>query len=383
MKKKTNKSFGLPIRGLSAVAFALLAPSAQAVDAYAYTLTVGKNTNDNTGRPLVAPDFITITAALNKIPNVYSNGKCSARYLVKVLPGVYNERVRMKPCVDIEGSGELATKITAPGGINPDGNASPTLNGASEAELRFLTVANTGGNNTPAVAIWNVGTAPRLTHVTAIASGSVLQNTGVFNANKASPIMTNVTATATTSGGTAYNVGVWNSGSSPMMENVTATATTSGGTAYNVGVWNSASSPKMENVTATATASGSTSWNIGVWNNSDSSSIMRNVTATATASDNTEWSIGVSIGTASLMMDNVTATASGGTSSIGVLNMSASLDISPTILRSTLRGTKYSLQSNGGTVRVGASQLDGPVVGSTTCAVSFNGDFAPLNANCQ
>jgi hypothetical protein len=316
-----------------------------------YTLTVGKNAGDNTGRSqLAVADFTTLTEALNKIPNnLYSNGVCSARYLVKVLPGVYSERVTMKPCVDIEGSGELTTRITAAGGANWDA-ASATVTGASEAELRFLTVENTGGQ--VAMGIYNYSASPRLTHVAAIAFGS--SSYGVYNRNSSSPVMTNVTATATASGGSSYSYGVYNyESSSPRMDNVIATG--SGGSIYNNGVWNSdQSSPTMTNVTATASGGGT--YNYGVVNISSSSPVLT----------------------------SITATAKGGNNNFGVYNHTASAIISS----STLRGGTNSLFSNNvGTIRVGASQLDGPVStvnGATiTCAASYNGSFAVLGANCQ
>jgi hypothetical protein len=374
---------------------------AGSTSAYAYTLTVGNNANDNTGRTLAVPDFATITAALNKIPNVYSNGACSARYLVKVLPGVYNERVTMKPCVDIEGSGELATRIATASGSNSDYTAAATVIGASEAELRSLTVANTGNNNSFSVAIYNTnGAAPRLTHVTAIVPGSnrLGNNSGVYN-NFSSPTMTNVIAIA--SGG-VHNISVNNNSSSPTMENVTATASGGG---YNYAVNNgSSSSPRMVNVTAIA--SGGYQGNVAV-SNSNSSPRMVNVIATAsdgiytqgvansfssptmenviaTASGGTGSNYGIYNGRSSPTMENVTATASGSGSSYGVFNSySSSLS---TIHRSTLRGATRSLYNFEGTVRVGASQLDGPVDnsgGTATCVASYNADFEPLNANCQ
>ena len=58
------------------------------------------------------------------------------------MPGVYSEQVTMKPYVDIEGSGELTTKITYTGSGSPN---TGTVLGASNAELRFLSVENTGG----------------------------------------------------------------------------------------------------------------------------------------------------------------------------------------------------------------------------------------------
>jgi hypothetical protein len=340
----------------------------------AYTLIVGKtNTSDNTGRTQMSvPDFTTIAAALKRIPNnLYSNGACSARYLVKVLPGVYSERVKMKPCVDIEGSGELTTRITAAGGTTWDA-ASATVSGADAAELRFLTVANTGGGNY-AIGIFNTGASPRLTQVTVNASGSPWIY-GVFN-NSASPAMTHVAATA--SGGTGANYGVFNYLSSlPAMIHVTATASGGIDGTDNYGVYNAdSSSPAMTNVTATALG-GNTS--VGVANSS-SSPTMTNVTATA--SGGSSKNVAVMNYSSSPRMTEVTATASGsGSTNYGVANYTSS---SPVIDRSTLSGTTASLYNVSGTFRVGASKLDGPVSGPAACVASYTASYAAVGTNCQ
>jgi len=143
-------------------------------------------------------DYTTITAALNSI----TAASDTSRYLVRIMPGVYTEQVTMKPYVDIEGSGELTTKITYTGSADID---SGTVIGANDAELRFLTVENTGGNAF-AAAIYNASTSPRLTHITATAFGSQY-NGGVYNNANAAPLMTHVTISA--SGG-QYNIGVYN-----------------------------------------------------------------------------------------------------------------------------------------------------------------------------
>jgi hypothetical protein len=86
-----------------------------------------------------------------------------------------------------------------------------TVNGVNNSEMRFLTARNTG-TGVCSSAIQNNSASPRLTHVTAEATGSGNINSAVFNANNSSPTMTDVTATA--SGVTLANYGVWNQRSS-------------------------------------------------------------------------------------------------------------------------------------------------------------------------
>ena len=261
-------------------------------------------------------DFTSITAALDSI----TGNSPTNHYLVYVSPGTYTETVIMKPFVDIEGAGELATKITNTGS---DLSNIATVKGASNAELRFLTVENTGGL-AYAIAIYNFMRAPRLTHLTASAFGGTY-NYGVYGYGS-SPTMADVTANAF--GGT-YNYGVYNyASSSPTMTTVIASAF--GGTDSNYGVYNSSSSPAMANVSASA--SGGTE-NYGVYNNSSSPS-MKNVTASA-AGGNTNS--GVYNHSSSPAMTGVTAIGSGGTyANNGVVNDASS---SPVMMDVTAKAT--------------------------------------------
>jgi len=200
-------------------------------------------------------DYTDPLTAMNDVSTWCGTPSATNPCLLKIMPAVYDigtNSLQMQSYVDIEGSGENTTKIK--------GNVfglSGVVYGGNNAEIRFLTVENTGGGDF-AIAIYNNSSSPTMTNVTATASGGT-QNIGVINNVSASPTMTNVTATA--SGGT-QNIGVINNVSaSPTMTNVTATA--SGGT-NNIGVINNVSaSPTMTNVTATA--SGGTN-NYGVYN---------------------------------------------------------------------------------------------------------------------
>ncbi len=262
-------------------------------------------------------DFTSIQAALNSI-----TGTANSRYLVWVAPGTYTETVTMKPYVDIEGAGELLTTITYSGSVSV---LTGTVIGADNAELRSLSVANTGGADY-ATAIYSLGVAPRLTQVTASAGGASTSNAGVYNRLSAAPIMTRVTASG--SGG-VRSYGVFNFQSSPTMAQVSASAS---GASYNYGVMNSTSSPAMMNVTAFANSlPGGNSTGV---HNQESLPTMTFITATASGGNNS-W--GVVNWTSSPTMTYVTASASGASvDNIGVRNTAVSF---PTMLWVTASGS--------------------------------------------
>jgi hypothetical protein len=184
----------------------------------------------------VGTDTENGTALLDAISSI-TDASASKPYLIHIEPATYDlgdRSLSMKQWVDVEGSGELNTVITSgvDGGLC--GNHLGTVNGADNAEMRFLTVRNTGPFCSTTIS--NNSASPRLTHLTAETTGESAPGSlraVVFNASNSSPTMTNVTATA--SGG-SFSYGVFNSNSNPTMTDVTATA--SGGSSANYGVWN-------------------------------------------------------------------------------------------------------------------------------------------------
>ncbi|CAG0937019.1 hypothetical protein TFLX_05922 [Thermoflexales bacterium] len=312
-------------------------------------------------------DYTTISAALTSI----TNASATNHYLVKVMPGVYTETVTMKQYVDIEGAGELATTITY---IGSTSYYTGTVLGANNAELRFLTVVNTGGN-TYAVAIFNNSASPRLTNVTATSSGGTDSNRGVFNYDSSSPTMTDVTATG--SGG-AFNYGVSNSSSSPTMMNVTATGL--GGSESNYGVDNISSSPTMMNMTATG--SGGTESH-GVSNRASSSPRMTNVTAIGSGGT---INYGVDNIISSPVIQNSRLSASGGTNNYGIYNYAPNSSYTVIVNNSQVTGSTNTIRNdNEFTTRVGASLLSGGAVaggGTVTCAGVYDEAYAFYASTC-
>jgi hypothetical protein len=316
-------------------------------------------------------DFTSIQAALNSITGTADN-----RYLVWVAPGIYTETVTMKPYIDIEGAGELLTTISYSGSASLN---SATLLGANDAELRFLSVQSTS-EIIYAVAIRNWGVSPRLTHVTASASGGT-HNYGVYNSS-GSPRMTYVTAQA--EGGVSnygvyyyyatlpvmmnvtafaldgeHNYGVYNFHASPIMANVTISAT--GGNSTNHGVYNDTASPQMTNVTVSA--SGGSGNNYGVRNRESSSPTMTNMTISAWGGSHSQ---GVHNELSSPMIQNSTIVASGASgNNYGVYNAYVpSGAYTVTINHSQITGSTRSISNNARfTTRVGASLLAGGDVG--------------------
>ncbi len=194
-------------------------------------------------------------ALLNALVGI-TDASATNPYLLHIEPGVYDlitDTLQMKSFVDIEGSGEDVTTITAAGTTEGTDSLWPksTLAGADNAELRFLTVRNTGGNEN-AVAIYNRETSPRLTHVTVIASGGISQTLGVFN-NGGSSQMLDMTITAI---GNPNVTGVFIfRGASPTLMNVSITASAPPG--WNaIGVKINFSSPTIRNSTIASSNAG-------------------------------------------------------------------------------------------------------------------------------
>jgi hypothetical protein len=150
-------------------------------------------------------DFTSIQAALDAV----TTASAANPFLVLVGPGVFTERVAMKPFVDVHGAGEGVTRISQSGSTDPDFG---TVAGADDAELRFLTVENKGGSS-GVIGVYNDGTSPRLVHVTVdVETGAGTNAYGVFNAGATgvptTPELSRVTVRVERSGGSGALLGV-------------------------------------------------------------------------------------------------------------------------------------------------------------------------------
>ncbi len=311
-------------------------------------------------------DFSSIQAALNSITDAGSDN----RYLVWVAPGTYNERVTMKPYVDIEGAGELVTKITYSGSASIN---SGTVLGANDAELRDLAVENTGGADY-AIAIYNSSASPRLTQLMVVAQGGTF-NFGIYNSSSATPKLTNVTVTAT---GGSYTYGMYNISSSPVMVNVVISATLA---TSNRGVYSDFSTLTLTNVTIEA---GGGSDSRGIYNYNTSPSIYSSVIK-ATSGSNTYGIYNYNASMATSMVVNGSQIS--GNQYGFYISGSGSYTPTVSINNSQISGSTNALYNGANSVtRIGASQLSGGPVsvgsGTVTCAGVYDENYAFYASTC-
>jgi hypothetical protein len=342
------------------------------------------------------------TALLNNLAGISADA--THPYVIKLGPGIYDigtNSLQMKQYVDIEGSGENTTKIT--GKVESSQQISTgTVNGANNAEIRFLTVENTATSG-EAIAFYNNLVSPAMTHVT-INAVSNFYAVGVSNIS-ASPSMMNVAVTL--SGSNCF--GVQNTGnSSATMKNVTVTASCT--TLVNA-IVNSSSSPTMKDVVVAISGQN----NLYGVTNYLSSPMMKNITISASGvdtingvsnDDSFPTMIDVAIMVAGrnqvvgvynyfsnvtaygpMAMTNIISSASGTSQVYGMWNISnLSGPHGVAIDRSTFSGTTNSIFNDPAfTLNIGASKLIGlpNTAGTYICVSSYDGtSYSSLNTSC-
>lgn len=352
--------------------------------------------------------------ALEKVSEWCGTPSPSNPCLIKIMPGIYDlggGSLQMQPYLDIEGSGESTTLITS---AHESTALDGVVNGADNAEIRFLTVKNTttGPNG---FAIANRSSNPRLTHLTAISTGIGQLRCGVYNAG-ASPVMTSLTVLAE---GGYQSYAIQNiQGSKPVMTDVTARVQ---GCSTGYAIYNSASSPVMNTITATGTGSfeaggvhnvaasapvmnnmvisGSVAhFSYGMYNQ-NSSPTLRNATITASG----HYSRGIESQDSILTMSEVNITATSGTVAYGMLNGKTSVTMSNVNVtggnygggidnsassqvvadRCTFEGGVYNRDSS---MAIGASKLIGSATvtgGTLTCIGCYKEGSIALGTDCH
>jgi len=293
--------------------------------------------------------------------------------LIKVGPGVYNEKVvtRHKTC--IEGSGQGVTTIRFHGGEQGT-SASATVVGYSDVELRHLTIISDASTTklSNAIGLYNLSSVT-LRNVTVKAFGGTAYNYGIYN-DRCSPVLyqVNVSVRSTVTE-ESWNYGVYNEYADTYIENLNILAwggdrtfglankssfpvihhthiTASAGVMKNRGIWNESSSPKITD--SEVIVSGVCHDNFGIENYNNSSPIIKGSMIKAV-----------------------------GLTSYGVYQWGSSQD-AIRIYSSSLAGETNSIYGSNAQFLISNSQLEGNISANVRCISSFDRDFTPLNLNC-
>jgi hypothetical protein len=191
-------------------------------------------------------DFTSIQSALNSI----TDASATKRYLVWVAPGIYNERVTMKQYVDIEGANTTLTTITYGGSATLN---TGTVIAASNSEIRFLTVENTGGN-IYGVGVYNASTNYFYLFKAHVTAYGAAYHYGVYSTGSSNSVFTNSAFTATgEQGDVEYGIYNYNSSLTVQYSQVRALG---GGSSY--GIYNQGSGGSYSVILRDAQIVGST-----------------------------------------------------------------------------------------------------------------------------
>jgi hypothetical protein len=266
-------------------------------------------------------DYTTITEAMNSI-----NPSSTSRYLVWVMPGLYEEQVTVKSYVHLKGVGPATTQIRSTASGNHNNATSATLTLPANSQLSDLTVENASTTQDGVAIYVNNGNA----------------NTSLFN----------VRARATGTGGDRHD-GIYLNTGTAALEHVYAEA--SGGTIGNWAIFTNAASPFIDS--AALIAAGGASANALRLNGGNP--IVQNSTLRADQSTSAYAVEGTGGGTHTVRVDH-----------------------------STLVGEDFGIRLSSGnyTLYVGASLVEGggnAFSGTIRCVASYKADYTAVNATCN
>lgn len=335
-------------------------------------------------------------AALLAARDIISNSRPSAAnpYLIKLEPGNYdlgNKSLILLPFTDLEGSGEGTTVISSTVGQANLQLTKATLNAGSNSEVRLLTVANFGANTfQAAVLIPPSANNARLSHVTATTTGSTDTNIGLYSDGE----NINITDTTINASGGSSNYGLFHNFGTMTVTNSTLNAFES--SFNNIALLDHGDETRLvtiNNSTLTAFVNHPNDEGFGValWSDNASTIILNNSTLSAfvQGSSTQGFAAGILNNVGIINVKNSNLDAHAGKQGYGIYNNNFG---EITVSNSSFNGgatTSYGINSVGANsaVRVANSQLSGFTAASngvTLCAASVNGrTYTPLNAACK
>lgn len=172
-------------------------------------------------------DFSTIQSALNSI----GDASITNRYLVWVGPGDYNEKVSLKPYVDVVGAGRNLTKIISDGGASESAASTVSLTAFGTVELRHLSIQN-NGQATYAVGIYTTNSGTDLTLKDVSVTASQPQSFAYGISNNGTWLTVIDSSISATSAGNQLVYGVYTVGNAKITNSSIKAVTSNSGNAY-------------------------------------------------------------------------------------------------------------------------------------------------------
>jgi hypothetical protein len=291
------------------------------------------------------------TVAFTKLSDALASitdASATKPYLIKIAPGTYTETatVEMKDFVDVEGSGQDITAIECACADRFGEKAGAVIYaGAINAELRNITINNTGG--TGGSGSW---------HAFGIYTENVVD--GSFS-------MRDMTVTSTrTNGGIGYAIGVHNENSAYTMDNVTIIADND----FMI----------MSNQDPAA---------YGIHNAGDTGNVTATLNNVTVIAKNNKYNGGLRHTEASTVVvtnSTISTSGPGGSTNTAVLGLYEGSEI--IIQNSSITGTTDSIKSDDAVAKIANTKLDGLVTakngGTLACSGAYNNDFETLNEEC-
>lgn len=277
-------------------------------------------------------------------------------YLLKIEPGVYDlgtNELGMKEWVDVEGSGEGVTMITGTGGDSPA--ASPVVRGASNAQLRYVTLSSFSEDT---------------------------NGVGYYAGTDVSADLFKVTVRATNASSFGYGVYLINCSDATLDHlSVVVEGNTSG--SYGIGAFLCSGEVKIRN--SEVVARSSDDFNIGISTNSFITKV-RNTDVDALGGNT---NVGIRSNKSNTELRSVRSVAGSGTTDSFGLELdddnTGSVDYGVFVQHSELRGREAAATTAPDTgLRIAATQLSGDVQGTDnlTCAGVYNGTYTFFASSC-
>jgi hypothetical protein len=343
-----------------------------------------------------------LLAAMDTISN--ANPSSANPWLLKLEPGNYdlgNGALTLKPYVDLEGSGEATTIISSTIGNQSDIPTQATLVMASNSEVRFVTLVNSGaGDFKTALLVGSSVTNSKISYLTTSVSGGAygyglfndggsvtvrdstlkgsgsIHGYGLFNTQSTAVLKVQNSTLRGDNSDSGY--GLYNSGGIVTVQNSSLIGT---GSTYGYGLYNTDATAIVQS----SSLNGNGKDSYGLYNDAATTNL-QDSTVSGSGS-NYGFGIWNTLGTSNIY--NVILSGSGSNYGYGLFNDSGTSNVHNSALSGSgsSASSSYGFSTRGGPVRVGASQLSGLVnissPGTAICVGAYNANYTALNSSCS